>query len=60
MERTEVSAFFLTFFVLAGAKILHFDKNLICRCTIPHDGEQNGARMKSIAPTVSDLCRQEK
>ena len=27
MERTEISAFFLTFFVLAGAKILHFDKN---------------------------------
>ena len=26
MERTEISAFFLTFFVLAGAKILHFDK----------------------------------
>ena len=26
MERTEVSAFFLTFFALAGVKILHFMK----------------------------------
>ena len=23
--------------------------------SIPHDGEQNGARMKSISPTVSDF-----
>ena len=60
MERTEISAFFLTLFVLAGAKILHFDKNCICRCTISHDGVQNGARIKSISPTVSDLRRQEK
>ena len=60
MERTGISAFFLTFFVLAGAKILHFDNNLICRCTIPHDKVQNGARIKSISPTVSDLRRQEK
>ena len=60
MERTEVSAFFLTFFALAGVKILHLHENLICRCTIPHDGEQNGARMESISPTVSDLRRQEK
>ena len=60
MERTDISAFFLTLFVLAGAKILHFDENWICRCTIPHDGEQNGARMESISPTVSALRRQEK
>ena len=33
---------------------------VVCRCTIPHDGVQNGARIKSISPTVSDLCRQEK
>ena len=60
MERTEISAFFLTFFVLAGAKILHLDKISICCCTIPDGGEHNGARMKSISPTVSDLRRQEK
>ena len=60
MERTEISAFFLTFFALAGVKILHLHENWIWRCTIPDDGEQNGARMKSIAPTVSDLHRQEK
>ena len=60
MKRTEVSAFFLTFFALAGVKILHLDENRICRCTIPHDGVQNGARIKSISPTVSDLRRQEK
>ena len=56
MERTEVSAFFLTFFALAGVKILHLHENGICRCTAHHDGEQNGARIKSIQPTVSDLC----
>ena len=27
MERIEISAFFLIFFVFAGVKILHFDKN---------------------------------
>ena len=54
MERTEISAFFLTLFVLAGAKILHFDKNCICRCTISHDGVQNGARIKSISPRVDN------
>ena len=57
MERTEFSAFFLTFFALAGVKILHFE---ICCCTIPHDGLQNGVRIKSIPRTVSDLRRQEK
>ena len=60
MERTEVSAFFLTFFAFAGVKILHLHENLICRCTAHHDGEQNGARIKSVSPTVSDLRRQEK
>ena len=60
MKITEVSAFFLTFFAFAGVKILHLHENLICRCTIPHDGVQNGARIKSISPTVSDLSRQEK
>ena len=56
----EISAFFLTFFALAGVKILHLDENWICRCTIPHFGKQNGARIKSIPCTVSDLRRQEK
>ena len=60
IRRSENIAFFLTLFVLAGVKILHLDKNLICRCTIPNDGEQVGARMKYISPTVSDLRRQEK
>ena len=55
MERTEVSAFFLTFFALAGVKILHLHENGICRCTAHHGREQNGARIKSIQPTVSDL-----
>ena len=55
MERSEISAFFLTFFALAGVKILHLHENGICRCTAHHDGEQNGARIKSIQPTVSDL-----
>ena len=29
METTEISAFFLTFFAIAGVKILHLDKNTI-------------------------------
>ena len=60
MERTEISAFFLTPFTFAGVKILHLHENLICRCTAHHDGEQNGARIKSISPTVSDLRLQKK
>ena len=60
MKRTEISAFFLTPFTLAGVKILHLHENLICRCTAHHDGEQNGARIKSISTMVSDLRRQEK
>ena len=55
MERAEISAFFLTFFALAGVKILHLDEIGICRCTAHHDREQNGARIKSISPTISDL-----
>ena len=58
--RTEISAFFLTFFAPAGVKILHFHENLICRCTAHDEGEQNGARIKSISPTVSDLRSQKK
>ena len=57
MERTELSAFFLTSFAFAGVKILHLD---ICRCTAHHGGEQNDARIKSISPTVSDLRSQKK
>ena len=57
-EIAEISAFFLTFFTLAGVKILHLDKNWLCHCTAHHDGVQNGARIKSIPCTVSDLCRQ--
>ena len=60
MERAEISAFFLTSFALAGVKILHLRKDSICRCPAHHDGEQNGARIKSISRTVSDLCRQGK
>ena len=60
MERTEISAFFLTLFALAGEKILHLHENLICRCTAHHDGEHNGARIKSISPTISDLRSQKK
>ena len=60
MERTEISAFFLTSFDLAGVKILHLHVNKICSCTTHHDGEQNGARIKSISPMVLDLRRQEK
>ena len=60
MERTELSAFFLTFFALAGEKILHLHENSICRCTAHDEGEQNGARIKSISPTVSDLRSQKK
>ena len=50
-------AFFLCLFTLAGVKILHLHeyKNLICRCTAHDEGEQNGARINSISPTVSDL-----
>ena len=55
MERAEISAFFLTFFALAGVKILHLDEIGICRCTAHHDGVQDGARVKSILSTVSDL-----
>ena len=55
MERSEIIAFFLTPFTLAGVNILHLHENLICRCTAHHDGEQNGARIKSISPTVADL-----
>ena len=53
--KTEISAFFLTFFALAGVKILHLHVNIICRCTAHHDGEQNGARIKSVSPMISDL-----
>ena len=60
MERSEISAFFLTSFALAGVKILHLRKYWICRCTAHDDGEQNGARIKSISPTVSDLRSQKK
>ena len=60
MERAEISAFFLTFFALAGAKILHLDEIGICRCTAHHDGVQDGARVKSIPPTRSDLLSQKK
>ena len=60
MERAEISAFFLTFFALAGVKILHLDEIGICRCTAHHDGVQDGARVKSIPPTRSDLLSQKK
>ena len=60
MERTEISAFFLTPFTLAGVKILHLHENCICRCTAHDEGQQNGARIKSMSPTVSDLCSQKK
>ena len=60
MERTELSAFFLTSLTFAGVKILHLDEIGICRCTAHHGGEQNGARIKSISPTVSDLRSQKK
>ena len=53
-------AFFLCLFTLAGVKILHLHENLICRCTAHDEGEQNGARMNSISPTVSDLRSQKK
>ena len=60
MERTEVSAFFLTFFALAGVKILHLHENWICRCTAHDEGEQNGARINLISPTVLDLRSRKK
>ena len=60
MERSEISAFFLTPFTLAGVKVLHLHKIQICRCTAHHDGEWNGARIKSILPTLSDLRSQKK
>ena len=55
--RTEISDFFLTPFTLAGVKVLHLH---ICRCTAHYDVERNGARIKSIIPTVSDLRSQKK
>ena len=58
--KTEISAFFLTFFTLAGVKNLHLDEIGICRCTAHHDGVQDGARVKSIPPTRSDLFSQKK
>ena len=48
------------FFALAGVKILHLDEIGICRCTAHHDGVQDGARVKSIPPTRSDLLSQKK
>ena len=48
------------FFALAGVKILHLDEIGICRCTAHDEGKQNGARIKSISPTVSDLRSQKK
>ena len=59
-ERAEISAFFLTSFALAGVKILHLHENRLCRCTAHHDGEEHGARIKSILPKVSDLRSQKK
>ena len=53
-------AFFLCLFTLAGVKILHLHENLICRCTTHDEGEQNGSRINSISPTVSDLRSQKK
>ena len=59
-ERAEISAFFLTSFALAGAKILHLHENWMCRCTAHDDGVQDGARIKPISPTGSDLRSQKK
>ena len=55
MERTEISAFYLTSFALAGVKNLHLHKYSICHCNAHHDGVQNGARIKWTSPLVSDL-----
>ena len=41
-------------------KILHLAEIGICRCTAHHDGVQDGARIKSIPPTRSDLLSQKK
>ena len=48
------------FFALPSVKILHLDEIGICRCTAHHDGVQDGARVKSIPPTHSDLLSQKK
>ena len=39
---------------LAGVNVLHLQYKYD-RCTAHDDGEQNGARMKLISPTISDL-----
>ena len=54
-----VPSFLLSSFLLARRSYTLI-KISICCCTIPDGGEHNGARMKSISPTVSDLRRQEK
>ena len=59
-ESSNYHLFCLLSLSLAGVKILHLHENLICRCTAHDEGEQNGARINSISPTVSDLRSQKK